>query len=956
MEPGQEAALGSVVSLARLANAQVTSTEVPGFYAVDATTSELGGLYDYLADSPTVAHVETPRTIRVQATNPNDPSYVSGSLWGLNGSNGIKAPDAWDNTVGSTKVTIAVVDTGIDYNHPDLYKNIWVNQGEIPTANKTAIKADPTWDIDGDGLITLWDLNDARNQGAGKILDVNSDGKISGSDLLAASGSGGWANGVSDDGDTYKDDIVGWNFVSNTNNPFDDNRHGTHCAGTIGAVGNNSVGVVGVNWKTQMMALKILNASGSGSTSAGAAATIYAADHGARVTSNSWGGGGWSGSLSSAITHAESKGTIFVAAAGNAGSNNDTTPFYPANYSQSNVISVAATTSSGAKASFSNYGATTVDLGAPGSGILSTVPGGGYLSMSGTSMATPHVAGVFGLVFAQNPTFTVSQARTRVLSTVTPLGSLSGITVTGGLVNARGATIVGPEIQVLDGATNLVDGTSTVNMSTLTGVPQNKTFTVKNVGIANLSLGGTINLPPGFSLVSGFGSTNLAPGASTTFVVRLDAVSAGTYTGSVSFTNGDADENPFNFTLTGLVGNSLNADDGDTTYSESGAGWSQGSMAGGFQGDYRTHASGTGTNKATWDVGGLPSGTYRVYTTWVASANRATNAPYKVFDGATLEGSYAKNQEVAPDDKLADGHWWELLGEFTITNGSIKVELSDAANEYVIADAIRIEVATPASDPDLKWTANIDAPNSVAPGASFTISRDYTVADKVVGPDFTIRYVRSTNSTYGDADDVLLGTETINTAAGKSIGAHPGSSPSFSIATAGTYYLFARLDDGSAVTESNETNNVSNAEVIVVGAIPEPIDDGDPEFNMSGSWGDGSLAGAYEDDYLYRTAGAGANKASWTFGSLAAGTYEVYVTWKAHANRATNAPFAVFDGAVSEGSVALNQRNNPNDVFTDGVWWERIGTYTISNGSVKVELCDLANGIVIADAVRIVRV
>jgi subtilisin family serine protease len=178
-------------------------------------------------------------------------------------------------------------------------------------------------------------------------------------------GAGGWADGISEDGDTaHVDDLVGWNFVNNTNNPFDDHGHGTHTAGTIAAVGNNGVGVVGVTWSSEIMSLKFLDNTGNGTDLAAAQAIRYAADHGARVSNNSWGGASNDQTLYDAINYGGSKGEIFVAAAGNSATNTDVTPNYPSAFNLSNIIAVAAIASDGSLASFSNYGPTTVDLGA----------------------------------------------------------------------------------------------------------------------------------------------------------------------------------------------------------------------------------------------------------------------------------------------------------------------------------------------------------------------------------------------------------------------------------------------------------------------------------------------------------------------------------------------------------------------------------------------------------------
>lgn len=290
---------------------------------------------------------------------PNDPSYAS--QWALENSGvggradaDIDAAQAW-NYGTSSSVVVAVIDTGVDYNHVDLAANIWTNPREIV------------------------------------------------------------ANGVDDDLNGYIDDTRGWNFVANNNNPMDDNGHGTHVAGTIGAVGNNGIGASGVAWNVKMMALKFLDAAGSGLLSDAVSAIDYARVNGAKIINASWGGGGFSSALESAIQRYQSIGGIFVAAAGNEGTNNVTVASYPANYSLSNVISVAASTNLDTLASFSNFG-TNVDIAAPGQAILSTIPGNQYASYSGTSMATPNVSGALALLWGQKPSLTATQLVDLVMS------------------------------------------------------------------------------------------------------------------------------------------------------------------------------------------------------------------------------------------------------------------------------------------------------------------------------------------------------------------------------------------------------------------------------------------------------------------------------------------------------------------------------------------------------------
>ncbi|MBK7642837.1 MAG: S8 family serine peptidase [Planctomycetes bacterium] len=325
----------------------------------------------------------------VHAINtPNDSLYSL--CWGLNNTGqtvnndpgiagaDINAPEAWNTFTGDANFKIAVIDTGTQYTHPDLAANIWSNPGEIA------------------------------------------------------------GNGIDDDSDGYVDDIRGWDFYSVDNNPDDTNGHGTHTAGTIGAVGNNGTGVVGVNWACKLVPLRFLGPSG-GYTSDAILAVNYCTAKQIKVSNNSWGGGGFSQGLYDAINASKSVGHIFCAAAGNNGTNNDSSAFYPANYNLDNLISVAATDNNDGRASFSNYGATTVDLGAPGVNIASTYYGSQYVYLSGTSMATPHVTGAVALVEALNPGFTYLQVRNQILSTVRHAASMSGVTVTGGILDLAAA-------------------------------------------------------------------------------------------------------------------------------------------------------------------------------------------------------------------------------------------------------------------------------------------------------------------------------------------------------------------------------------------------------------------------------------------------------------------------------------------------------------------------------------
>lgn len=435
----------SLQSLGHELNASVKE-QIPGlpYVVVKRPTVELAtSAVKQIKQNPMVELVEPNYIYRAIGT-PNDPDFSK--LWGLKndgqadsagqlGTKGvdINAGKAWDITTGSEKVLVAVIDTGINYNHPDLKDNVWTNQAEA-------------------------------------------NGKP----------------GVDDDNNGYVDDIHGYNFVGNNGDPMDDHGHGSHCSGTIGGRGNDGKGIVGVNWNVKIMAAKFLAADGSGSLDGAIKSIAYANKMGAKVLSNSWGGGGFSQALKDVIETTNKSGALFVAAAGNESNNNDTNPSYPASYDVANVVSVAAIDNKGKIASFSNYGKKAVHIGAPGVKIYSSTLGSSYDSWSGTSMATPHVSGVAALVIANEAKkkrgISNIDLRNRLISTAKPVAGLKGKVSSNGMVDAWAAlTNTKPTPDANDPA---VWKSVALNISTPHPYPKNyvATFPIKVPGAKEIAI------------------------------------------------------------------------------------------------------------------------------------------------------------------------------------------------------------------------------------------------------------------------------------------------------------------------------------------------------------------------------------------------------------------------------------------------------------------------------------
>ncbi len=341
-----------------------------------ASSAKRGAALKALSANRKVLYAEPNSTVVTTAFVPNDPGLSRQP--GLESANNvdINATTAWATTQGTWSTIVAVIDSGLDLSHPEFAGRVWVNTAE-------------------------------------------------------ANG----APGRDDDGNGYVDDVNGWNFQANSPNVYDDNGHGTHVAGIIGATGNNGQGLAGVNWGARILPLKFIGADGNGSVDDAIRAIYYAVNQGARVINASWGGSERIRALTDAIQYANSRNVVFVTAAGNESRNNGVRRSFPADDRLPNVLSVGAVDANGALASFSNFGKTTVDLVAPGVTIRSTVPGG-YATYSGTSMAAPYVTGVVSLLVGLHPEMRASQLVQRVLNAARPLPGLQGKIITGGIVDA----------------------------------------------------------------------------------------------------------------------------------------------------------------------------------------------------------------------------------------------------------------------------------------------------------------------------------------------------------------------------------------------------------------------------------------------------------------------------------------------------------------------------------------
>ena len=689
-----------------------------------------------LAAHPAVRYVE-PNWI-ITLTESGDP--LTPQLWGLINTgqsvNGmpagrvgadIGAGTAWTLSTGSTDHVIAIVDSGVDYTHPDLRPNLWAAPAPFTVT-------------------------------------------VAGQAISCPAG-------------TY-----GFDAISRTCDPMDDHNHGTHVAGTIGAVGGNGIGVAGVNWTARMMALRFVDASGQGTTADAIAALEFAIEvrrHFAatgqanvRVLSNSWGTRAYSQALADTIAVAAAENMLFVAAAGNNASSNDLLPMYPASYALPNVIAVAATTNTDGRAWFSNYGVSSVHLGAPGVDILSTVRGGSYGFSSGTSMAAPHVSGAAALVLSRCALDTAG-LRTALLGTVERSAALASATITGGRLDAHSAlrSCLGPPDAPADLVATAGDGSVDLTWGAAAGA-------TGYVVYRSLAAGGPFMPVTGSLTAQSYDDSSVSNDTTYYYVTRgMNAAGEGPSSNVASATPKVPPD---------LMVSSLAAP------STAGAGTS-------ISVSVTTRNQGLGTSGPTT-------------TRLLLSANTQPDAGDAVLGfipvpalapGATFTGSVTV---VVPSGAVTDTYYLVALSDAD----DVENEPSETNNE--LARSLRV-------GPDL-GVSSLTVPAMATPGDVITIADTTRNQGGGAAGATTTRFYLSANSTLDSGDIPLAGARNIpalapgETSAGASAVQIPPQT------AAGSYYVIARADAGEVVAETSETNNNAarslkvGADMVVTLAVP----------------------------------------------------------------------------------------------------------------------------------------
>ncbi len=783
-------------------------------YRFRSRSKSTEGLVREFTSRPDVLYAE-PNFVVEAVQEPNDPRFAE--LWGLKntgqaygypaGTAGadIGASAAWERSTGTADHVVAVIDTGMDYTHPDLQANVW----SAPAAFSVT---------------------------------------IAGSTVTCPAGS------------------HGFNAITFACDPMDDNKHGTHVSGTIGAVGNNSEGVVGVNWTTRLMGIKFLDSGGTGYISDAVNAiefavqtkNAFAAAADVRVLSNSWGGGGFSQALLDEIKRADDNGMLFVAAAGNNGYDNDRSPFYPASYASPNVIAVAATDNNDALASFSNYGATSVQLGAPGVNILSTVLGGQYGYLSGTSMATPHVSGAAALVLSRC-TLDTAGLKANLTEQVDLVLALNSITVSGGRLNVNQA------LRDCTAPVGISPGALSFSRQVVNTTSPPRKVTVTNRQTAPLAIAGIT--ADGDFLQSNDCSQQLAPQSKCTVTVTFSPTALG-YASGVLTIRHDAANSPQTVPLSGygivavsvtpekidfagvvLGGSSspqyvkLTNNQTDTALAINNIGitgaFTQSNNCGTSVGPSQScNILVTFTPTALGRHAGVLTITHNApsspHTVTLAGTgvSRVTLSPAALDFGGVVVGSASqkrtaslmnnqKNASLAISTIVASG-------DFTQTN-SCPSQLGPGATCYINvifkptamgarSGAVTITDNTPESphvlplsgtglgQPDLTETA-VAVQGSLIVGKSTQVSDTAKNQGAGAAGSSTTRYYLSTTPSNIPKGTLLTGSRSVPALAA---GASSSGTTTVSLSpyfVPGSYYLLACADDSRSVIESNESNN-----------------------------------------------------------------------------------------------------------------------------------------------------
>lgn len=786
-------------------------------YRFRSRSKSTEGLLREFSSRTDVLYAE-PNFVVEAVQEPNDPRFAE--LWGLKntaqaygfpaGTAGadIGAVAAWELSTGTTNHVVAVVDTGMDYTHPDLQANVW----SAPAAFSVT---------------------------------------IAGSTVTCPAGS------------------HGFNAITFACDPMDDNKHGTHVSGTIGAVGNNSEGVVGVNWTTRLMGIKFLDAGGTGYVSdavnaiefAIQAKNAFAAAADVRVLSNSWGGGGFSQALLDEIKRAADNDMLFVVAAGNNGYDNDRSPFYPASYASPTVLAVAATDSNDALASFSNYGATSVQLGAPGVNILSTVLGGQYGYLSGTSMATPHVSGAAALVLSRCALDTAA-LKANLIEQVDLVPALNSVTVSGGRLNVNQAlrectAPVGISPGALSFARQVVNTTS----------PPRK-VTITNRQTAPLAIAGIT--ADGDFLQSNDCGQQLAPQSTCAITVTFSPTALGYATSALTIRH-DAANSPQTVPLSGYGIVAVSVTPGKIDFAGVVLGSSSSPQYVKLANNQSTPltvnaisitGAFTQTNNCGASVG--PSQSCNLLVTFTPTAlgphaavltitHNAPNSPHTVtlagtgvsrvtlspaaldFGGVVVgTSSQKRSATLMNNQKNASLAISSIVasGDFTQTN-NCPSQLGPSATCYINvifkptamgprSGAVTITDNTPESphvlplsgaglgQPDLTETA-VSAQGALIVGKSTPVSDTAKNQGAGAAGSSTTRYYLSTTPSNLPKGTLLSGSRSVPALA---VGASSGGTATVSLSPyfpPGSYYLLACADDSRSVSESNESNNCASS-------------------------------------------------------------------------------------------------------------------------------------------------